>query len=605
MSNDGTSDRRGAHQTTFDLGASRPDALAQADIRLIYQSVMLERPHDMKTAGDGWNDYMHQMQRTMKHLDSHVNALDSNWQSDAATLFFQLVHDTRSSLADWADAAGANARAMHRLAERIPPLQQHMNDLWKEFRRKAAAAIRQDHHSDWNPLELAHDVTDFIEGEDNRSDPIVYEYTQRAFAEVLNPLNDAYKDAYVEMYPGEPFAGPTNAQMPTPQQMAAAFGLTGGPPGAPPAPPPPPAPAPPPPPAPGRLPPPPPLWSIGPESVPPPPARGGLGALPPAPPPALPSGVLSAPPPPPALPSGALGVPPPPPDLAGAVLPPPVLGPAATETPRSPFSASPRAPSGSEPGVSRPPAAPSGPRTLQGRGLPGATSELPPSSALRPPPPLPGRPMNPSSPMARPPRPGTSNGELPEAPPSTRGLPSLPGRNAAKPGQLDEADSLRSRSQADEPLNPGRFGTPRNLQGIRDPKPGARPGSFESEEVPLERLPTLTNRLTSAAEAGEAELEPAEQALGQGLGGRGLLRPSRSEVASNRKRQVAAPRSNTAQRPDERADQSTRPAARVDFVGDSGLFVADEKAPAVIERPPQTKAAATEDPAVRLAAQGT
>jgi hypothetical protein len=213
---------------------------------------------------------------------------------------------------------------------------------------------------------------------------------------------------------------------------------------------------------------------------------------------------------------------------------------------------------------------------------------------MRTPPPLSGRPSKPNDPMARPPRPGLTGDELPEVPPANRGLPRLPGRNDSKSRNLDEADAQRSRLPGEPPVGPGRFGTASKLQGIRDPRPAGRPGSLESEEAPLERLPTLTSRLAAGAQAGESELESAEQAMRQGLAGRGL-RPAdqRGEPSRAADRRARDPL---------RGDQ---PPATVDFVGDSGLFVADETAPPVIERPTQQQPAASGDPAVRLAGQSS
>lgn len=187
-------------------------------------------------------------------------------------------------------------------------------------------------------------------------------------------------------------------------------------------------------------------------------------------------------------------------------------------------------------------------------------------------------------------------------PPPGRRMPALPGRNSKKNGQFDEADRTRPGAPGDDiPPNPGRFGTPRSLQGIRNPEPPTRrPGSPETEEMPLRRLPTLNGRLGAATEAAEEDMESTLSALRQGLTGRGMPRPGlpvEPEAAASR------PAASALRRPEKEArdqpDTAGEEESRVDFVGDTELFTAEPSTPAVIERPAEPKPDAQPDPALR------
>jgi hypothetical protein len=169
-------------------------------------------------------------------------------------------------------------------------------------------------------------------------------------------------------------------------------------------------------------------------------------------------------------------------------------------------------------------------------------------------------------------------GDEPELPPGGgRGRPALPGRTAQdkkRPGEHRTAGGPGG--PGDQlPMNPSRFGTPRNLQGTRDNRPRWRPGSPQSEEIPMRTLPTLNGRLGPAAAQLEETVETAEQAMRPGLSGRGLGRPAEREQPLQPKRRPRA--------------EPERQAPTVDFVGDSELFAAEEAAPAVIARPEETK----------------
>lgn len=147
-------------------------------------------------------------------------------------------------------------------------------------------------------------------------------------------------------------------------------------------------------------------------------------------------------------------------------------------------------------------------------------------------------------------------------PPPGRGGPALPGRNRkARPVKGGDGD-----------IPPNRLGSRRSLQGIRDTAPRLRPGSPEAEEVPLRQMRSLSGRLGSDPDALAESLESAQRALPPGLAGRGRPQPPR-EVAPAR-------------------------ASDVGFVGDSELFTPELAAPAVIERPEETRVVA-EKPALR------
>lgn len=204
--------------------------------------------------------------------------------------------------------------------------------------------------------------------------------------------------------------------------------------------------------------------------------------------------------------------------------------------------------------------------------------------------------------MSRPSRPGLPRGEAPEMPPPGRRMPTLPGRNSRKTGQFDEADRTRPSAPGDDiPPNPGRFGTPRSLQGIRNPEPPTqRPGSPEAEEMPLRRLPTLNGRLGTAPELAEEDAESTLSALRQGLSGRGMPRPGlpgEPEAAQSRPAGSAlrGPEKETRDQRETAGDDESR----IDFVGDTELFTAEPPTPAVIDRPAEPKPDAQPDPALR------
>ena len=163
---------------------------------------------------------------------------------------------------------------------------------------------------------------------------------------------------------------------------------------------------------------------------------------------------------------------------------------------------------------------------------------------------------------------------------------------------------MRPGSPGDDiPPNPGRFGTPRSLQGIRNPEPPKRqPGSAETEELPLRRMPTLNGRLSPSLELAEDDAESTLSALRQGLTGRGMPRPGLAgepEAAEGRPAAIAPRRPETES--GERHETGRDDESRIDFVGDTELFTAEASAPAVIERPAEPKPDVQPDPALRPA----
>jgi hypothetical protein len=578
----------------FDPNVDRSSQIpVTATIKDIYIFVMGEKPKTIADAANGWTAIATLLTTTMSHLDKHYGDLKPQWTSDAADVFYAWVDNSKASLSDWHDMATGNAKALTTLAAAITTVQKHMVDLWNEFNGKIAAAETEEHKSQalWdNPKRWWEGLK---EGWTNKTllDPILEEYTNRAKSEVLEPLNSAFFDAFGSVNPGQKFTGPTNASIPTTQQFIDAFGLGGDPPGTPPG-----SPGAPPAPPPGAPPAPPP----GAPPAPPPPLPASTGA-PPAP---LPQGLGK--PDPFGTPIVGLALPTPlgtpPADLAlpaGLGAMPAALGavPAALAGTPGEAPAGPGEPPAALGGGPAPEAlrrgAPEMPRGLQGRGVGGTPEgmrEPPPGSGMRnPPPSLPGRGGGRGTPNAA--RPGVPRGEMPEMPPPGRGLPALPGRNSRKPGQFDEADPMRPAAPGDDiPPNPGRFGTPRSLQGIRNPEPPSRrPGSAETEEMPLRRLPTLDGRFGPATELAEEDMESTLQALRQGLSGRGMARPGLPGEPQAAERRPAASTSGSAT-----VDES-----RIDFVGDTELFTPEAPAPAVIERPAEPKPAAQPDPALR------
>jgi hypothetical protein len=603
----------------FDPYADRTSEIpVTATIKEIYPRVMAEDPDTIDEAAGGWTAYATLLATTSSDLDKHYGDLKPQWSSDAADVFYAWVDNAKASLSDWHDMATGNAKALTTLASTMRQLQSHMLSLWNDFDSKIAAAETEEHKSQalWDsPKRWWEGLKEGWTGK-TLLDPIVEEYTNKTKSEVLEPLNTAFSDAFAAVNPGQKFTGPTNAQKPTPQQIAAAFGLGGAPPGSPPGSPgaPPGAPPAPSPPAPPGAPP-------APPGAPPPLPN------PPPPPAPLPNAMPGAPSPPGARPPSAmpqaLGQPPAPLGTPPAgLIPPAALGatPAALGAMPAALAGGPGAAPGEAPaGLGESPAglgglgpsslgrrdAPEMPRGLQGRGTgaaPEGMGEPPPGSGMRTPPPsLPGRGAGGrGTPQAS--RPGAPHGEMPEAPPPGRRMPALPGRNSRKPGPFDEADSMRPSAPGDDiPPNPGRFGTPRSLQGIRNTEPPTqRPGSAETEEMPLRRLPTLDGRLGPATELAEEDMESTLSALRQGLTGRGMPRggvPGEPEAAERRPA-ASVPRRPAEETRDKR-ESAMEEASRIDFLGDSELFTAEQSAPAVIERPAEPKPDAQPDPTVR------
>jgi hypothetical protein len=233
------------------------------------------------------------------------------------------------------------------------------------------------------------------------------------------------------------------------------------------------------------------------------------------------------------------------------------------------------------------------PNGLQGRGSgPGSPQsgmgEPPPGSGMRnPPPQLPGRGNGPRDGKPQQPRPGTPGAEGSEPPPPGRGMPPLSGRNGKQAKSLDEADATRARPPGGGPPGPGRFGSPKSLQGIRDPRPRVGPGSMEAEEISARQVPTLTGRL-GPVEAEESQVESTLQALREGLGGRGTLAPSGSNATRDDERAPA-----------ETAEPVAAKNPTVDFVGDANLFTPEEAAPPVIRLAAEPEAVVREEPALR------
>ena len=102
----------------------------------------------------------------------------------------------------------------------------------------------------------------------------------------------------------------------------------------------------------------------------------------------------------------------------------------------------------------------------------------------------------------------------------------------------------------------------------------------------------LAGRLTPAAELAEDGVGSALEAQRSGLTGRGApgaAEPVDSETAAPRPSTTPPLSSAPSEGRDRREQESDRAGAkdagRADFVGDSELFMAEEAAPAVIDRP--------------------
>lgn len=580
------------YPTKFDLNKFRRSSIDQtATIKEIYPPVMREKPDELKAASSGWAALANHLSATFIEFDKHYRRLEPEWTGEASAVFFNWIEATMRSLTEWKTVAAANAAALLSLADCIQQLQAHMTELWKEFSQEIAAAAAQDARQDlpdlsgkytleFAPDEIFRDLVDLVSGQ-SRLDPILEKYTYRTIDEVLDPLNSAFRDAYLSTAPGRRFAGPTNAQEPTQQQLNDAFGA-------------------------GPI-------TIDVPSMPIPP--GGLSGIPPTIPPpiTMPQPRLPALP---GMPGSQLGLPPglnlsedtaafPPAffdaipamesesGLAGATLPPGLTALAGTAL--GEFGSS-RLPSSGESlanlgqrglGGVRALDTPEMPRGLQGRA---ATSMLgdfdePPVGLGRRPPQATGRGRGATGSKSLL-RPGLAQDEMPEMIPPGRRLPNLVGRKDRKSGHLDEADPLRSGASGDVEL-PGlsRFGTHGSLQGIRTTKSGVKSGVLAVEDPATEQVRTLTGRLGVTTEMAEEELESALQALRVGLSGR------RPTAVGTTKSQLI----ETAAKPGASEDANLV----AEFVGDSGLFVPDPPAPAVIERPQEPQLELRREPALR------
>jgi hypothetical protein len=279
-----------SYDTDFDPYADRTSQIpVTATIKEIYPRVMAEEPDTIDDAAGGWTAFAGLLATTSSQLDKHYGDLKPQWTSDAADVFYASVDNSKASLSDWHDMATGNAKALTTLAAAITRIQNHMTDLWYEFNGKIADAEAEEQKSQalWdNPKRWWEGLKEGWTGK-TLLDPIVEEYTNRTKSEVLEPLNSAFFDAFAAVNPGQKFTGPTNAQKPTRQQIAAAFGLGGAPPGSPPG-------------SPGAPPAPPPAAPPG-----APPAPPGAAPAPPGAPPPLPKPPSAPAPLPNAIPGGA------------------------------------------------------------------------------------------------------------------------------------------------------------------------------------------------------------------------------------------------------------------------------------------------------------
>lgn len=540
-----------------------------ATIKEIYIHVMLENSASVKAAATGWTKMSQQLAGIKADLDAQQNKLVPKWSSDAATAFYGQMDMSGQSLTEWQQVASDNAKAMSALGGEIDRLKKEMVTLWKKFDADVKNGKSRLDHSWW--LRKAQDLHDWASGEGD-FDVYVEQYTKLANSRVLDPLNQAYTDAFNAVATGSIFGGPTNSILATPQQIAEAMGMSAPAlPGAgsvapvlPDASPPLPAmpsalgPAPTVPTAPGPLP-----------TTPPAPAAPRAPVAPSAPvavqaPSAVPPPLRAAPPDgitppdelteaPPRLPTESLQMPTPPPapvdagpaPLRGGPRPAAPIGrPGAPAEPEQP----------GRPGTPRP--------TLRGRGAGMSSEPTEPPTPRNPGSQLSGRRRGGGSEPAEP-RPGRPVAQEPETPPPGRGGPALPGRTARRRTEPPEESVRRSR--------PTRLGAPRPLQGMRDVRPRFRPGSVEAEEPALRRMQTLEGRLATEP------TEPTPEPLRPELAGRG-------------------------RRPAQAVENEPRPGIdteAVDFVGDAELFAAAEAAPSVIERPEEVKPVVPERAALR------
>jgi hypothetical protein len=225
---DPSDDGPAAYPTSFDPLATRESRLLPTfTIKEIYPMVMMEQPETLDRAKEGWDAYGQALAAAIPDLDKHYGELEPKWTSDAATLYYALVDNTKKSLVDWQDAARRNSAALQALADEITRLQGVMRQLWTDFTKGIAHAQAQEDSSDapWH-AELWRDIGEWG-GTKTRLDPVVEDFTNKTIDKVLNPLNQAYKDAFVASYPGSMFYGPTNAQSPTEQQWRDALGGPG------------------------------------------------------------------------------------------------------------------------------------------------------------------------------------------------------------------------------------------------------------------------------------------------------------------------------------------------------------------------------------------
>jgi len=228
----------GAYPSSFDPSKARDSRIPPtATVKEIYLMVMQERPDTLERGSEGWTDFGTRLYLSSLDLNRHHETLKAQWSGDAAHAFYSWIEGTKSSLVDWQYASYDNARALYRLSTRVQELKDHMNQMWKDFNHDIGVAQAKDDNIDNRSTleDLAEPLNDLGEemGGMTHLDPIVQNYTTRAVNEVLNPLNNAYKDAYIGVYPGSVFTGPTNALTPTNDQIAAAMGLAPGGPGRP------------------------------------------------------------------------------------------------------------------------------------------------------------------------------------------------------------------------------------------------------------------------------------------------------------------------------------------------------------------------------------
>lgn len=590
------------------------DITDQSTIITIYPMVMDEKPDDIDLAATGWSDFAKQLDKTKRELHTNYNPVGTEWDSDAGVAFSAYVVKTIYSFENWYNTATNISGALSTLAGKIRGLQQKMETMWDDGHGNGfapemkAAEDKQKHgHALWDGWSAWTDGWSLgWNGYDTDLDPVMEKYTKRVKAEIVEPMNQAFEDAYSWMGAGMKFDGPSNG--PSFADIQDALKRLNTP-------------------------------SVNPGAVPHMPGAGKppmpntptMPTMPtvPSDPPLVPTAV--SPPPLPTIPTTAPTmptvptapstptVPPAPQSLTRPDLPPTPDAPTAPNGPTAPNAVppvlpnalrapesipstpnAPKAPSTSGLGRGAPPSgfddsegpggpgrptAPGMPHSLRGRGggMPEGP-EMPPGmrSGMRPPPPmLRGRGGKPDKKSTHPGGPSHDEPELPG-----RGTPALSGRNGRRNERRPGSGSPGGPGSGGDDVPPNRLGSPRNLQGIRDRRPRWRPGSLEAEKIPLRQLPTMTGRLGPDL-AAEESLETAQRALRPGLGGRGLTPPTER-------------RGQSVEREETRAKAPT-----VDFVGDAELFTPAKAAPPVIGRPSeQTAPVGSENPSLAPKATG-